>query len=124
MVKAKDSRRENFEVNPAQQAQIETLQELIGAASKKDAILLAVQVTLHLASETKKGNRLFVGHTGQNDLRRFVMLGIEQPNTPMWMYLVEHAHVWERQLYAHARKLPAAAVWTSMIANELTVEQA
>ena len=40
---AKDIRRENFDVSPEQQATIETLQAVLNANSKKDAVLLAVQ---------------------------------------------------------------------------------
>jgi hypothetical protein len=121
---AKDTRRENFDVSPEQQAEIEMLQELIEAPSKRDALLMAVHLALHLAVETKKGNQVFVGHPGHNDLKRFVMLGIEKPNIRRWMYLVEQAHPWRRQLYVKGRKLPAAAVWTTMNANKLSAEDA
>lgn len=124
MGKTKETRRENFDVSPQQQAEIETLQELLEAPSKKDAILLAIQLTLHLASEARKGNQLFVGDPAMHDLRRLVMLGVEKPNIPKWTYLVEQAHPWKRQLYVKGRKLPAAAVWTGMIANNLSVEEA
>lgn len=124
MKKAKELKRENFDVSPEQQAQIETLQALIEAPSKKDALLLAVNLALHVASETRKGNQLFVGDPARNDLRRLVMLGIEKPNMTKWLYLVEQAHPWKKQLFVKGRKLPAAAVWTATIANNLSVEQA
>ncbi len=124
MTKPKESKRENFEVSPEQQAEIETLQELIAAPSKKDAVLMAVHVALHLAVETKKGNQIFVGLPGQKDLKRIVMLGIEKPSVAKWMYLVEQAHPWKKQLYVKGSKLPAAAVWSSYKVNKLTVEEA
>lgn len=123
MAKLKDTKRENFDVSPEQQAEIETLQQLIEAPSKKDAVLMAVKVTLHLAVETKKGNQLFVGHPGKS-LNRFVMLGIEKPDNAQWMYLVEHAHPWRRQLHIKGRKLTAAAVWTAIRTNNLSLEEA
>ncbi len=124
MGKTKDTKRENFDVSPQQQAEIETLRELIDAPSKKDAMLMAIHLALHLASETKKGNHLFVGDPARHNLRRLVMLGIEKPNLQKWTYLVEQAHPWKKQLYVKGRKLPAVAVWTGMIANSLSIDEA
>lgn len=124
MGKTKDLKRENFDVSPEQQAEIETLQALIEAPSKKDAMLLAVHLALHLASEARKGNQLFVGDPARQDLRRLVMLGIEKPNLPKWLYLVEQAHPWKKQLFVKGRKLPAAAVWSATVANKLSFEEA
>ncbi|MBX9941686.1 MAG: hypothetical protein K2Y32_20645 [Candidatus Obscuribacterales bacterium] len=123
MPKMKDLKRENFDVSPEQQAAIEMLQQVVDAPTKKDAVLMAVRTTLLLAAELKKGNQLFVGHPGE-DLRRFVMLGIEKPDSKPLMYLVAHDHPWKRQLYVKGRKLPAAAVWTAMKANNLNRQQA
>jgi hypothetical protein len=120
----KTTKRENFEVTPEQQAEIEALQALIEAPTKKDAVLMAVHVALHLASETKKGKQLFLGQPGERDLQRLVMLGIEKPAAPRWFYLVEQAHPWKRQLFIKGRKLPAAAVWTGMLANKLSPAEA
>jgi hypothetical protein len=121
---AKELKRENFDVSPEQQAELQALQELVNAPSKKDAMLLAVNLALHLAAETKKGNQIFVGAPDQHDLRRFVMLGIEKPTIAKWTYLVEQAHPWKRQLFIKGRKLSAAAVWTGMAADNLSVEEA
>jgi hypothetical protein len=124
MPKAREFRRENFDVSPEQQAEIEALQELLEAPSKKEALLMAVELTLQLVSETKSGFQVFIGTADKADLRRFFMLGIEKPNIQKWMYLVEHAHPWKKQLYVKGRKLPAAAVWSGMTANKQTPEQA
>jgi hypothetical protein len=43
---------------------------------------------------------------------------------PGWKYLVEHAHPWRSQLYVKGRKLPASAVWTAMMTNNLSVDEA
>lgn len=124
MGKIKDKKRENFDVSPGQQAEIETLQALVEAPSKKDAMLLAVHLALHLASEARKGNQVFIGNPARHDLKRLVMLGIEKPNTSKWLYLVEQAHPWKKQLFVKGRKLSAAAVWTAMTANKLSVNKA
>jgi hypothetical protein len=100
------------------------VRRVLQTASKKDALLMAVHVTLHLAEELRKGNQVFVGHPGQHDLQRLVMLGIEKPGFPKWTYLVEQAHPWRRQLFVKGRKLPASSVWAGMQANGLTVEEA
>lgn len=123
MGKMKELKRENFDVSPEQQAEIETLQALTGAPSKKDAVLLAVHLALYLASEARKGNQLFVGDPSKQDLTRLVMLGIDKPISPKWLYLVEQSHPWKRQLFVKGRKLPASAVWSTMFANKLSIEE-
>ena len=123
MAKMKDLKRENFDVSPEQQAAIEMLQQVVDAPTKKDALLMAVRTTLLLVAELKNGNQLFVGHPGEN-LRRFVMLGIEKPDLKPLLYLVPHEHPWKRQLFVKGRKLPAAAVWNAIKVNSLSLEQA
>jgi len=121
---AKVSKRENFDVSPEQEAEIDCLQQLIKAGSRKDAILTAVRLAIHLAAESKQGNQFFVAQPGQREQRRLMMFGIETPNVPKWMYLVDQAHPWKKQLFVKGRKLPAAAVWTGMTLNNMTAEQA
>lgn len=123
-VMARSYKRENFDVTPEQEAEIDCLQELIKAPSRKDAMLLAVRLALHLASEAKQGHKLFLGDDSGRDLKRLVMLGIEAPNYWTWTYLVQVPHSWKKQLYVKGRKLPAAAVWTAMMVNKLSREDA
>lgn len=40
-----------------------------------------------------------------------------------WIYLTEQAHPRKRELYVKGRKLPASAVWTTSIANNMTVQE-
>jgi hypothetical protein len=119
----RDLKRENFDVSPEQQADIEMLQQLTGTSSKKEAVLWGVKMALLLAAEIRKGNQLFIGHKG-SDLDRFVLLGIERPDTRPWMYLVEHEDSWKRQLYVKGRKLLASSVWSAIRSNDLTVKEA
>lgn len=119
----KDIKRENFDVSPEQQAEIETLQAVLNTNSKKEAVLIAVQLALHVAAEARKGNQFFVGHPGEA-LQRLIMLGIEKPEIKGWMFLTEHAHPWKKQLYIKGRKLPAAVVWSEMLVNKLSIEDA
>ncbi|MCA0315792.1 MAG: hypothetical protein LCH63_18385 [Candidatus Melainabacteria bacterium] len=121
---ARDSKRENFDVSPEQEADINCLQELIKAPTRKDAILTAVRLALLLAAESKQGNQFYLGRPGCRDLRRLLMVGIETANLQKWTYLVEQAHPWKRQLFIKGRKLPAAAVWSGMLVNKLSREEA
>lgn len=124
MVRARDTRRENFDVRPEQQAEIDLLQTVLQAPSKKDAILAAVRVTLWLVSECKKGHELII-NTQQGPMAAKVILpGIEMPGISSWKYLVEVPHPWRRQLYVKGRKLPASTVWSGMIVNDLSREEA
>jgi len=41
-----------------------------------------------------------------------------------WRFLEASWQSWKTQLYVRGHRLPAAVVWTTMKANELTVEQA
>jgi len=65
-----------------------------------------------------------VGDPAKDDLTRVIMHGIEQPTMPKWLYLVAPAHPWKKQLFVKGRKLPAAAVSTGMLANNLSVQEA
>ncbi len=49
---------------------------------------------------------------------------IDKPTMPMWVYLSKQDHPWKKQLFIKGRKLHAAAVWTGMIANDLSVQEA
>jgi hypothetical protein len=119
---AKTYKRENFDVTPAQEAEIDCLQELIKAPTRKDAMLTAVRLALHLATEAQQGHKLFLGDG--KEMRRLVMLGIETPNYWPWTYLVQISHPWKKQLFVKGSKLPAAAVWTAMSVNKLSREEA
>ena len=120
----KPNKRENFDVTPEQAADIDCLQAFMRATSRKDAIMRAVQVTLQLATESRQGKKLFLGTEQGQGLMRVMMFGLEQPNVWPWKYLVELSHPWKKQLFVKGRKLPAANVWSAMLVNELTREQA
>ncbi len=120
----KQSKRENFDVSPEQDADIDCLRELIQAPSRKDAILTAVRLALLLAIESRQGNQFYLASPGCRDFRRLMMAGIETPNLHKWMYLVDQAHPWKRQLFIKGRKLTAAAVWSGMLVNKMSRDQA
>jgi histidinol phosphatase-like PHP family hydrolase len=124
MPKTNDYKRENFDINPEQQAEIACLQELIHAPTRKDAILTAIRWTLQVVTELRKGNQLYIEELDKKQLTKLMMLGINAPSISSWKYLVDIAHPWKRQLYVKGRKLPASTVWSGMIVNKLTRDQA
>jgi hypothetical protein len=116
----KSYKRENFDVTPEQEAEIDCLKDLLKAPTRKDAMLTAVRMALHLASEAQQGHKLFIGNEHGGDLQRLVMLGIEPPSQWPWKYLVQVAHPWKKQLYVKGRRLFAATVWSEMRVNKLS----
>jgi predicted anti-sigma-YlaC factor YlaD len=47
-----------------------------------------------------------------------------EPQDEVWQFLESRPHPWRRQLYLKGRRLLASSVWSGMIANQLTLEQA
>lgn len=121
---ARPNKRENFDVTPSQEAEIDCFKELVKAPSRKEALLSAVRIALHITSELQNGRKIYTGDSQGNDLRRLVMLGIEEPEYWPWKYLVQVPHPWKKQLYVKGRKLPAAAVWTATLTNKLSKAEA
>ena len=121
---AKQSKRENVDVSPEQEAYIDSLMEIIKAPSRKDAILTAVRLTLLLAGESQRGNQIYLGKPGSTDMKRLLVAEIEAPYMQTWRFLIKQAHPWKQQLFVKGRKLSAATVWSGMIINKLSREQA
>ncbi len=122
MVNAKETERQNFNITPEQEAQLDWLKEALGAPSTKEAVLRAVSVTVALKNSLQPGYELFL-HTPQGPVR--LLIPDLEPNPGVhWQYLVEHAHPWRKQLYVKGRKLRAFTVWRDMIANKLSLEEA
>jgi uncharacterized protein (DUF433 family) len=124
MTKSRDYKRENFDVSPEQQAEIECLQQFMQAPTRKDAVLSAVRLTLQLAAELRKGNQIYIGNERNERFTRLLMLGIEPPMAAGWKYLVEIAHPWRQQLFVKGRRLRASTVWNGMSVNKLSREEA
>lgn len=121
MTQAGETKRQNFNVTPEQEAQIEWLREALGAGSAKEAILRAVSVLSTLKEYTQKGFK--VALVKPDERVELVITGLESPADVQWKYLVERPHPWRRQLYVKGRRLLASTVWQDMLANELSVEQ-
>lgn len=41
-----------------------------------------------------------------------------------WQFLESRSDTWREQLYMKGRKLPASIVWSDMVANKMTIDQA
>jgi hypothetical protein len=115
-------KRANFDLSPEQEAQILHLKEQLGAASIKEAVLRAAQLTSILADEAALGNRLFVGKSVDR-AARLLLPGLERP-ARSWQWLVSREHPWRRQLWVKGRKTLASTIWGQMRASRLTAEQA
>lgn len=118
-----DLKRQNFNVTPEQEAEIQWLREAVDAPTTKDAILWAVRVLATLARETRKGGSIYImDKTGEKT--RVVIPEIEPPAKETWKYLVERPHKWRRQLHVKGRRLRAFSVWMEMLVNDQTREDA
>jgi len=118
-----ETKRQNFNVTPEQEAELEWLRTTIAAPTMKDAILRAVRLLATLAREIRRGRRLYLG-TGTGDLTEVLIPDLETPHDDEWEYLVSRPHPWRRQLYVKGRNLRAFTVWIEMQTNGLTPEEA
>ncbi len=118
-----DTKRQNFNVTPEQEAELLALQSELSAPSVKEAILKAVRLTLLLRREVRSGRRLGL-KDAQGNMTEMILPELEAAGSPHWTYLVERPHAWKRQLFIKGRKLTAAQVWLDMQANQMTLAEA
>jgi hypothetical protein len=117
-----DTKRQNFNITPEQEAEIQWLRETLGAATTKDAILRAVRIVTLLAREAQQGRALYVGN-GSGEMARLVIPDLPPP-AQEWKYLAARPHPWRRQLYVKGRRLRAFDVWAEMEVNQMTPQEA
>lgn len=116
-------KRQNFNITPEQEADINWLKDALDAPSAKEAILWAVRVLITLAQETKRGGKVYLSdETGEKS--RLLIPELERLHEDDWTYLVKRPHPWRRQLYVKGRRLPARTVWADMLTNSMTALQA
>jgi len=108
-------KRQNFNVTAEEDAELQRLREVLGAASVKDALLRSARIMLTLARELEGGKQLHIVQPGYNDVR--VLLPDVEAASHSWTYLTQRPHAWKRQLFVKGRKLTAANVWFDMQAN-------
>jgi uncharacterized protein (DUF433 family) len=120
---ATETKRQNFNITPKQEAELTWLRETLGVSSTKDAILRAVRVLAILAREAQQGRALYLG-TATGELTRLLIPELQSSADNGWEYLVARPHPWRRQLYVKGRKLRASTVWMDMQTNAMTPEEA
>lgn len=114
------SRRQNFNVDAEQAADLEAARQSLHAPSIKEAVLRAARLVNLLAKELEGGKRL-VAVDEAGGVVRIVLPDLETPSG--WIYLCERPHPWRRQLYVKGRKLMASTLWNEMGANGMTAEE-
>ncbi len=118
----RETRRQNFNVTPEQEAELAWLKEVVNAPTTKDLFLRATRVLSALAREAQSGNALYVGKAG--GYTRLLIPELETVSTPQYQYLVERPHKWRRQYYVKGRRLLASTVMREMLANHLSGPEA
>lgn len=118
-----ETKRQNFNITPEQEAELAWVRDAIGAPTTKDAILRAVRVLAVLARETQQGRKLYLG-TQAGDLIQLLIPELQPARAEGWSYLVARPHPWRGQLYVKGRKLRAYTVWQDMQTNQLTPQEA
>lgn len=114
-------KRQNFNVTPEEEAQLQQLRETLAAPSIKDAIFRATRVLLTLTREIQDGKRIYTTDN-QGRQTRLLLPDIEAV-APPWKYLTPRPHSWKRQLFVKGRRQTAANVWYDMLANHHTPEE-
>jgi uncharacterized protein (DUF433 family) len=118
-----ETKRQNFNITPEQESELNWLRDAIGAPSTKEAILRAVRVMAVLAREVRRGHTLFLrSESGQ--MTQILIPELQPLGAEGWRYLISRPHPWRRQLYVKGRKLSAYTVWMDMQANQMTPEAA
>lgn len=117
-----DLKRQNFNITPEQESEIEHLKNTINASSAKDAILWAVHLLNILAHEVMLGGTICV-EKKDGEKERVLIPELERSTGSEWTYLVARPHPWRRQLYVKGRKLPAYTVWTDIVTNNMSIQE-
>ena len=86
--------------------------------------MLLVYPLVPVVAKAEEPKRENIGDSAEQQGALEVKSVVEKPALPKWLYLAEQAHPRKKQLFVKGRKLPAAAVWTGMIANDLSVQEA
>ena len=123
-----DTKRQNFNITPDQEAEIAALQQAMGAATVKDTILRAVRIVNSLRRELRDDRELLVRNrhaSGDDaDVRVVLIPEIEPVRSDDYKYLVSRPDTWRQQLYVRGRRLRASNVHIAMLANNLTPQAA
>jgi len=117
-----DLKRQNFNVDADQAADLEAARIFLNAPTIKDAMLRAARLVNSIARELRTGKKLVALDEGGHTVR--IMIPDLEHTVSSWIYLCDRPHPWRRQLYIKGRKLMASTVWSDMVANQQTPEEA
>lgn len=117
-----ETKRQNFNVTPEQEAEIAWLKDAIDAPTTKDAILRAVRVLSVLAKGRQRGFDVYL-ENGEGVRERVLIPELETASTSEWQYLAPRPHPWRKQLFIKGWKLLASTVYRDMLANEMSREE-
>ncbi len=118
-----ETKRQNFNITPEQEAELNWLRGALGAPTAKEAILRAIHVLAAVARDLEEGGRLYV-HDSSGKITRVIIPELETAGRSPWKYLVERPHPWRRQMYLKGRRLLASTVWSDLRANGMSLEEA
>ena len=117
-----DLKRQNFNVDADQAADLEAARVFLNAPTIKDAMLRAARLVNSIARELRAGKKLVALDDSGQSIR--IMIPELESVPQSWKYLCERPHPWRKQLYIKGRKLMASTVWSDMITNHMTPEEA
>lgn len=86
----RDSKWQNFDVSPEQEAELARLRETLDAPSMKDAILRAARIVSTLANEVREGRALYVG-SEDGGVTRVLIPDLQPSSASKWKYLAARA---------------------------------
>jgi uncharacterized protein (DUF433 family) len=118
-----DTKRQNFNITPEQEADLLALQREMDAPSVKDAILRAVRLALLVSREVRRGSRLYLADA-HGSMTAVMWPDFEAGAASSWTYLVARPHAWKKQFFIKGRRLTAAQVWLDMQSNHMSREEA
>ena len=118
MNKARELKRQNFDVDPDQAAMLEAVRHSLHASTMKDAVLAAARVVRHLAKAIESGEQIYL-HTPQGEMKRLLIAELEVLSSE-WQFLVQRPHPWRKQLYIKGTRTLASTIWGDLIANGMT----
>lgn len=115
-------KRQNFNVTPEEEAELQRLREALAAPSIKDALLRATRVLLTLTREVQEGRQVY-SRDREGHVTRLLLPDVEYAQPAQWKYLAPRPHAWKRQLFIKGRRMTAANVWYDMLANHRSLEE-
>lgn len=118
-----DTKRQNFNITPEQEAVLEWVKEGLRAPTAKDAVLRSVHIVASLLRLMKGGKSIYAkGNDGE--VVQVLIPEAEGFVEEEYHFLAPRPGSWRRSFFVKGRRLPAAQVWSDMQANRHSVKQA